>query len=60
MRSSAPLVRYSAPLADSNQEGEEMFDLSLTYSSELAGFGSVDLVARFAKYLNALSVAPVG
>lgn len=35
-----------------------MFDLSLTYSSEIVGFGSVDLVGTFAKYLNALSVSP--
>ncbi|WP_277750169.1 hypothetical protein [Prescottella agglutinans] len=35
-----------------------MFDLSLTYSSDLVGFGSVDLVATFAQYLNALSLNP--
>ncbi|MET3639256.1 hypothetical protein ABIC73_000813 [Prescottella equi] len=32
-------------------------DLSLTYSSELIGFGSIDLVGVFASYLNALSLA---
>lgn len=35
-----------------------MLNLSLTYSSDISKFGSVDLVATFAKYLNALSVAP--
>ena len=33
-----------------------MFDLSLTYLSEMVGVGSVDLVSTFAKYLTALSV----
>lgn len=33
-----------------------MFDLSLTYSSDIVKFGSVDLVSAFAKYLTALSV----
>ncbi len=35
-----------------------MFDLSVTYSSDIVKFGSVDLVATFAQYLNALSVSP--
>ncbi len=35
-----------------------MLDLSLTYSSDLSNFGSVDLVATFTKFLNALSLAP--
>ncbi|MDH6676883.1 hypothetical protein M2284_001081 [Rhodococcus sp. LBL1] len=35
-----------------------MFDLSVTYSSDMVKFGSVDLVATFAKYLDALSVKP--
>lgn len=32
-------------------------DLSLTYSSELINFGSIDLVGVIASYLNALSLA---
>lgn len=35
-----------------------MFDLSLTYLSDLVGFGSIDLVGAFGKYLNALSSFP--
>ncbi len=35
-----------------------MFDLSVTYSSDISKFGSVDLVATFTKFLNALSLAP--
>lgn len=36
-----------------------MFDLSATYSSELVGFGSIDLVGTFAQFLDALSVSPL-
>ncbi len=32
-------------------------NLSLTYSSEMVSFGSVDLVGVIASYLNALSLA---
>lgn len=32
-----------------------MFNNSLAYSSELVEFGSIDLVRRFATYLNTLS-----
>ncbi|BDQ19049.1 hypothetical protein RQN9TF_07565 [Rhodococcus qingshengii] len=32
-----------------------MFDLSMSYLSDLVGFGSIDLVGTFAKYLNTLS-----
>ncbi|BDC74732.1 hypothetical protein [Prescottella equi] len=35
-----------------------MFDLSLTYSADLVGFGSIDLVGTLAQYLNALSLNP--
>lgn len=34
-----------------------MFDLFLTYLSEIIDFGSVDLVGTFATYLNSLSAA---
>lgn len=33
-------------------------DLSLTYSSEMIDFGSIDLVGVLASYLNALSLTP--
>jgi len=32
-------------------------DLSMTYSSDMINFGSVDLVGVLAQYLNALSLA---
>jgi hypothetical protein len=32
-----------------------MFDLSISYLSDLVGFGSIDLVGTFAKYLDTLS-----
>lgn len=32
-------------------------DLSLTYSSDLISFGSIDLAGVIASYLNALSLA---
>lgn len=35
-----------------------MFDLLLTYISELVDFGSIDLVSTFGKYLDTLSSTP--
>lgn len=35
-----------------------MFDLSLTYSSDMVSFGSIDLVGTLAQYLDALSMNP--
>lgn len=32
-----------------------MFDLLLTYLSEIVGFGSIDLVGTFTTYLSTLS-----
>jgi hypothetical protein len=32
-----------------------MFDLSMSYLSDLVGFGSIDLVGTIAKYLDTLS-----
>jgi len=33
-------------------------DLSMTYSSDMIKFGSIDLVGVLASYLDALSLAP--
>ena len=55
---SAPSAQLSARPSASNEGGENMFDLSLTYSADLVGFGSIDLVGTLAQYLNALSLNP--